>query len=259
MEDKIMLRKDSTTANVILNHPEAYNAFDSSMLNKLRTVIAQVSEDDTIRVVLIRSTLDKSFISGADIAHMQEQSMEETKHFIELGCDVFDAIESCPKPVVAVINGYCLGGGLELALACDLRIASNNAKFGFPEVKLGILPGWGGLLRAPRIIGPSKTMEFIFTGRMFDAKEAKEIGLVNSVCKPEELEAYSNEMAKTIAANAPLPIRLSKKWVPILSSAPKESHKSIFTHATLDCFQSEDRTEGICAFLQKRRPHFRGK
>lgn len=256
---KLTFTVQSHVAELVVDAPKTYNALDASLLDEFREAVRRLEETADVRVALVKSALPKSFLSGADIAYMERSTLADSKQFIDKGWEVFRALEACSKPVIAVINGYCLGGGLELALACDIRIASASAKFGFPEVKLGIVPGWGGLSRAPRQIGMAKAKELMFTGRMYTAEEALRMGLVNQVIEDGALPGFALDMARGIAANAPLAVGLVKRWMPAAAQGNGPEGMAIAAHATLACCLSQDRREGMRAFLEKRPPLFLGQ
>lgn len=259
MDEAIVLKTSDHIAQLRFNQPHNYNALDEKLLVLFQQKIRSVSNDPTIRALVISSTSQKAFVSGADIAYMRNNSPEKAEWFCDLGFWAFQTLQELPVPVIAAISGHCLGGGLELAMACDLRVASSRAKFGYPEVKLGILPGWGGLSRTAAATGLSRAKELMFTGRIIPASEALEYHLVDRVVEPEQLEQTCMELARSIAVNAPLPVRLIKQNIVKASVASPEEANAIADRAMGLCFSSEDQREGMQAFLEKRPPVFRGK
>lgn len=259
MEETVLLQSAGHIATLRLNRPQTFNALDEESLKLLLEKVNAVAADPEIRVLIVGSTSPKSFASGADIAQMLHNSPAQSERFCDLGFWAFQALADLPQPVIAAVGGHCLGGGLELAMACDLRIASRRAKFGYPEVRLGILPGWGGLHRTASAIGMARAKEMMFTGQAITAEEALRIGLVNQVVEPEALEDVCMQLAQTIAANAPLPIRLIKQTIGAAASAPPAAANAIADRAMGLCFSSDDQKEGMRAFLEKRPPVFRGR
>ncbi len=250
--------EEENIAIITLNRPEALNALNRGLLEELDNVLEEIRKDDKIRSVVIIGS-GRAFSSGADLAEAGTGGEAELRARTELGQKVFDKIETFDKPVIAAINGYALGGGLELAAACDMRIAAENASFGNPEVIRGLIPGWGGCVRLPKLIGRAKAAQIILTGERIDAKEAERIGLVNKVVPPDELKSTAIYMAGTLATRAPIAIRLAKN---ILSKAMEisiEEGNKMMVDGNIICAKSEDIVEGISAFLEKRTPKFKNK
>ena len=244
---------------ITMNRPEALNALNDQVLKDLDAVLDAAEANDEV-LVLILTGAGRSFVAGADIGQMKDFTPVQAKQFGMYGNSVFLKLENFPKPVIAAVNGFALGGGCELSMACDIRLASEKAKFGQPEVGLGITPGFGGTQRLPRIVGYGKAMELILSARVIGAAEAKEIGLVNAVYPPEELMDKAMELANAIAANAQIAVRQSKRC--IRKGMQTDIHTGVAYEAEAFglCFSTEDQTEGMTAFVEKRQEkHFQGK
>ena len=235
-----------------INRPKALNALNEDVLKDLGAAFDAVNLDE-IRVVILTGAGEKSFVAGADIAAMSTMTKAEGEAFGKFGNDVFRKIEVFPVPVIAAVNGFALGGGNELAMSCDIRICSENAVFGQPEVGLGITPGFGGTQRLARLIGPGKAKEMVYGGRNNKADEAYRVGLVNAVYPQEELMAAAKKLASGIAKNAPIAVRNCKKA--INDGLEADMDQAIVVEEKLfgDCFETEDQKEGMAAFLEKRK------
>jgi enoyl-CoA hydratase len=253
----LKVERESGIALIQIDRPEVRNALDPDTYRKLGEALTEVGCDRNIRSIIITGAGDKVFASGSDVKMISLRTHLENLDWI--GPAIFSQIEMLPKPVIAAINGYALGAGCELALACDLRIASRNAKFGQPEVKIGILPGGGGTQRLPRIVGLGKAKELIFTGEIIDAQEAYRIGLVNKVVESSELIKEAKEMANRIMKNAPLAVRLSKMAMNAAVSTDINTGMQLEKLAQTILFSTEDRKEGTSSFLEKRSPSFKGQ
>jgi len=252
--EHIKVKKKKEIGIITLNRPEARNALNRKMLHELGDALTELENDLQIRVIIIAG--NKDFCAGADIKEMNAIKPEEIETFCRWGHKVFDQLEGMGKPVIAAITGFALGGGCELALACDIRIAGESTQFGQPEVNLGLIPGFGGTQRLSRLIGVAKAKEMILTGKIIDAKEAESIGLVNGVVKDEELMIAAEEMAQVIAQKAPIAVKMAKKLINENQEIIKGLEKEIEFFAR--CFATQDRLEGINAFLEKRKPKFKG-
>lgn len=254
----IEYKREDDIGVLYINRPQALNALNRETLGELKSFLQDVLPGEGLRALIVTGAGDKAFVAGADIKEMYDMTDGEFEDYIELAQGVYELIENS-IPSIAAINGYALGGGCELALACDVRIASDKAKLGFPEVKLGIFPGWGGTQRATRLIGPGKAKELIFTGEMIDAQEAQRIGLVERVVPHEKLMEEAKNLASTIAKRGPIAVRLAK--TAINAGYDMDLKKALLLEKSLVsiCFKSEDRVEGMKAFLEKREPSFKSK
>ena len=246
-------------AILTIDRPEALNALTADVLRDLGEAMDAVEANDEAYVVILTGA-GRSFVAGADIGEMKPLTAVEGKAWGNAGNDVFLKVENCTKPVIAAINGFALGGGCELAMACDIRLASEKAKFGQPEVGLGITPGFGGTQRLARIVGTGRAMELILTAKTIDAAQAEKIGLVNAVCPPGELMDKAMEMAEMIAAQAQVAVRESKRCVRKGIQTDINTGLAFEAEAFGLCFSTEDQKEGMSAFLEKRKEkHFTGK
>ncbi|HXG01095.1 MAG TPA: enoyl-CoA hydratase-related protein [Bacteroidota bacterium] len=246
-------------ATVTINRPDKLNALNAQAKAELREVMTSLKTDPAVDVVIITGAGEKAFVAGTDIRELTELNGETGKEFSAKGQEVFDLIENLGKPVIAAINGYALGGGCELALACHLRIASENARFGQPEVNLGITPGYGGTQRLARLIGRGRAMEMILTGDQIDAQEAHRIGLVNKVVPAGELMTTARSLAKTIASKGQIAIRMALKAVNMTQETTLSDGQQLEASLFGVCCGTEDFKEGTRAFLEKRKPAFRNR
>lgn len=246
------------TAVVTLNRPEALNAIDLPHAEELEARLRELAGDAAVRAVVLTGAGEKAFVAGADIKYMQGLDVLGARRWGELGHAIGRWLETMPKPTIAAVNGYALGGGCELALACDLRLASTRARFGQPEVGLGIFPGWGGTLRLARVTSLGFAKELIFTGRTVEAEEALARGLVNAVHEPEELLPKSLELCAELESKAPLALAYAKEAANL--SLQGDHRASLETEARLFAmlFATADQKEGMGAFVEKREPRFRG-
>ena len=251
----IDLHKEDGVALLTINRPEALNAMNTAMLDELREVVEQVDSDTEVRVLVITGT-GKAFIAGADIGYMRSLSPQQAKAWSERGQRAVGKLESMKKPVIAAVNGYALGGGTELALACDIRVASERAVFGQPEVKLGMIAGFGGTQRLPRLVGSGRAKEMLFTGDHYDARSAYEMGLVNKVVPAEELLDYCLDMAKRIAGRGTQAVRLSKEAVNRGGDMDLEKALQLESDLYGSVFSSGEPSEGCGAYLDKREPEW---
>ena len=259
MYQNILLDINEPVAIVTVNRPDKLNVLNKLTIEELKTVFTELSSNEKILAIILTGAGEKAFIAGADISELNKLDVINGKEFSEKGQFVFNMIENLEKPVIAAVNGFALGGGCELALACHFRIASSNAKFGQPEVNLGIMPGFGGTQRLTRLINSGRTMEMILTGDMIDANEALRIGMVNHVYPQNELISKAIEIANKIASKAPIAvknvIKAIKKADEVLLQDGQKFEASLFAL----CCGSEDFKEGTSAFLEKRKPNFNNK
>jgi len=255
----IDVTRDGAVAIVTVNRPEALNALNLETIQELRSALQAVASDDSVRAVVLTGAGEKAFIAGADIKYMSTLTVLEARAWGALGHACASLLESMPKPTIAAINGFALGGGCEMALGCDIRYASTKAKLGQPEINLGILPGWGGSQRLPRVVGIGIAKELIFTGRMVDAAEAARIGLVNAVFEPEELLPKTLELAQQLAGKSPSAMAFAKQATNLALQGSVAD--GLAQEATLFAalFATEDQSEGMGAFIEKRPPSFTGR
>jgi len=242
-----------------LNRPTAYNAVNEQLMSELREALQEIEKDDEVKVVVITAEGQKVFCTGADLKLASELDEASALPLIESGQEVYNYVENFPKPIIAAINGLALGGGLELALACDIRIASEEAKVGCPESSIGLTPAWGGLQRLPRVVGLGKAKELVFTGAMITANEAAEMGLINKVVAPDELESTVNWTAAKIAGNAPIALKYAKESLNKVFDVPIEEGLKKDATMCAKCFGTADIKEGIKAVFEKRKSTFKGK
>ncbi|BCV24590.1 enoyl-CoA hydratase-related protein [Gelria sp. Kuro-4] len=257
--ENITLTREKNIAIITVNRPQVLNALNRQTLAELKATFLECEEDPGVRAVIITGSGLKAFVAGADINELNGLPPVEGLKLMHLGQEVFGLLEKMGTPSIAAVNGYALGGGCELAMACDLRIASTNAKFGQPEIKLGNIPGWGGTQRLPRLIGKTKAKELIYTGRFITAMEAERLGLVNKVVSPEELLLTAKELAREVAAMAPIAIKMAKAAIDQGTEAELAIGLSLEAQGVAMCLTTDDQKEGVRAFFEKRAPVFQGK
>jgi enoyl-CoA hydratase len=256
--ETLRLDRQGRVAIITINRPDKRNALNIKTREEGAALLDQLREDDSVGVVVFTGAGDKAFIAGADIGEFAGRTAI-TQREVMTSRSLFTAIDTFPKPVIAMINGYCLGGGCELALACDIRIASENASFGQPEINLGIIPGGGGTQRLTRLIGEGKAMELILTGDIIDARTAFTIRLVNHVVPADQLQAKTLEMANRIAEKSPIALQLAKEAVKLASKSNLDEGLRREVDLFALCFSTEDKNEGVSAFLEKRKAVWKGK
>jgi len=257
--ENILLEKKNAIAYITVNRPKVLNALNMATMEELRGAFHDVKNDKNIRVVIFTGAGEKAFIAGADISELAKHDAVSGKDYTHRGQNVLNLIENLGKPVIACLNGFALGGGCEIAMACTMRLASENAKLGQPEVKLGIIPGYGGTQRLPRLVGRGIAMQLVLTGDIISAEEAHRIGLVNEVTAPGELIPRAEAIAQKIIANAPLAIQYAMEAVNHGLDLPLA--EGLYLEATLFgvCCATEDKKEGTAAFLEKRAASFKGR
>jgi enoyl-CoA hydratase len=257
--ENLLVERDEATAVVTINRPKVLNALNTQTLDELRRVILELKQDESVRVVILTGAGEKAFVAGADINELAVQTPTGGREHALAGQHVLDLIENMGKPVIAAINGYALGGGCELAMACTLRLAADTAKLGQPEISLGLIPGYAGTQRLPRLVGKGKAMEMILTGAPVAADEAQRIGLVNRVVPAADLMAQARALAAQLAKNAPIAMRY------IITAINKGldmpfADACVFEATLFGLIAStEDMREGTTAFLEKRKPAFKGR
>jgi enoyl-CoA hydratase len=256
--ETLLFERRGRVAVVTINRPDKRNALNIKTREEGAALLEQLTQDDSVGVVVFTGAGDKAFIAGADIAEFADRTAV-TQRDVMKARSLFTAIDTFPKPIIAMINGYCLGGGCELALACDIRLASETASFGQPEINLGIIPGGGGTQRLTRLVGEGKAMELILTGDIIDARTALAIGLVNHVVPADQLNARTMDIANRIAEKAPIALALAKEAVKVASRSNLDEGLRREVDLFALCFSTEDKDEGVKAFLEKRKPAFKGR
>jgi enoyl-CoA hydratase len=242
-----------------LNRPKQLNVFNLETLTEFRDILMKLGKEDSMNVLILRSNHDKVFTAGADIREMLAKDMVAAWEFAEIGHSIANKLESFPIPVIASINGFCMGGGVEFICACDMRIASDNAFFAQSEIDIGIIPGWGGTQRLTRIIGYGKAKELIYTGKRIDALKALELGLVNEVVKHDNLEKATEQLARVIADKGRIALIAAKKLMNLRFETSESKGLREEIHGWAELFESEDQKEGMQAFIERRKPKFKNK
>jgi len=254
-----LYEKGEGIATITINRPEALNALNEETIRELLARFEDAENDENIRVIVITGAGDRAFSAGADLKMMKDASPVRGTELSRHGQHLCNRIEALGKPVIAAINGYALGGGIELAMACDIRVASENAQVGQPEINVGLIPGWGGTQRLPRYVGKGIAKEMIFTGKRIDAKTAERLGLVNAVVPADQLKAKVKELATELTGKPPIAIKFCKALV----NNSTETHPDVGLWQEAEAFglvaSTEDFNEGVTAFLEKRKPQYKGK
>lgn len=252
--ENILIEKEDNLATIIINRPQSLNALNAQTIKELGQALDELNADKNCRAIILTGSGEKSFVAGADIKEFSDFGQEQAEHLARNGQnELFNKVENMSKPVIAAVNGFALGGGLELAMASHIRYASDNAKLGLPEVTLGLIPGYGGTQRLPKLVGKGLANELIFSAKVIPAQRAKEIGLVNEVFTQEELLPKAKDLAQTIARNSPMAIAKAINAVN-LSDTDKGFDAEIKAFGEL--FEMDDKKEGVGAFLEKRKPNF---
>ncbi|MGD8329221.1 MAG: enoyl-CoA hydratase-related protein [Acidobacteriota bacterium] len=257
--ENLTLEIDGAIATLTVNRPKALNALTAGATREIGAAIDALAADDAVRAVIITGAGDRAFVAGADIGVLNTYNAVQARDAAYLGQSTFDKIEQCPKPVIAAINGFALGGGCELALACHIRLAADTAKIGLPEINLGVIPGHGGTQRLARLVGKGKALELICTGDHVGAEEAWRIGLVNQVVTADELMETARELAGKLAAKPPIAMRYALEAVNQGLNATMNEGQAIEAHLFGLLFSTEDQSEGMSAFLEKRKAEWKGR
>ena len=259
MSNTVLLEVKDGIGYITINRPAALNALSSEVLTDLNLVLDEVEKHEDIRVVIVSGQGDKAFVAGADIKEMDQMSPIQAFEYMTYANDTFTRLSDLTQPTIAVLNGYALGGGLELALSTDIRIGFEKTMVGFPEVGLGIIPGFAGAQRMSRLIGTSKTKELIYTARIVKGNEAYDLGILNKLVPAEELLSSAEELAKSIMKNAPLAVEKAKHVIQVGSELPLKNAIRLETEAEALLFSTEDKVEGMRAFVEKRKAVFNRK
>lgn len=250
----ILLENEGQISTITINRPQSLNALNGATISELSEALSQLEQDSNCRVIIITGSGEKSFVAGADIKEFSDFGQDKAEELARNGQNsLFNKIENLRKPVIAAVNGFALGGGLELAMACHIRYASENAKLGLPEVTLGLIPGYGGTQRLPKLVGKGLANEMIFSAKMISAIRAKEMGLVNEVFSLEELLPKTKELATLISKNSPQGI---SKAIAVVNASDSAEGYELEIKSFGELFEMEDKKEGVSAFLEKRKPNF---
>jgi enoyl-CoA hydratase len=255
----ILLAIEEKIATLTFNRPKVLNAMNLEVLGEIYDAVSACADNDDVRAVILTGAGDKAFVAGADIAQMQNATSVEILRLMEAGHKTMRLIETMPKPAIAAVNGFALGGGTEIALACDIRFASEKAIFGQPEILIGVIPGWGGTQRLPRLIGMGLAKEIILSGAQINAQRAYEIGLVNKVFPPEKLMEEAKKFAAKLAALPSFALKMAKNAINYGFDMSLDNASALEIGAIAQCFATEDQKEGMSAFLEKRKPNFKGR
>jgi enoyl-CoA hydratase len=256
--EHIIFQVEEGIATITFNRPKALNALNAALLEEFSKALDEIAADENIRVLVLTGAGDKSFVAGADITELATYNSLTAKNFAQKGHGIIVKLQQLPIAVIAAVNGFALGGGTEIAICCDFIYASENAKFGQPEINLGLIPGFGGTQRLPRLIGSNMTKELIFTGKMISAAEAKKIGIANKVVPQDQLLEEVTKTAKEIASKGKVSLRAAKQAINFGLNADLATGIHIEIEGFSMCFASSDSKEGTSAFLEKRKPEFKG-
>jgi len=245
-------------ATITFNRPKAMNAMNSETMGELLHAVTNCKNDDGVKGIILTGAGEKAFVAGADIAEMQNLRPKEALAFMELGHETLRLLETLPKPSIAAVNGFALGGGTEITMACDIRFASETARFGQPEILIGLIPGWGGTQRLPRLIGMGRAKELVMSGELIDAKRAYEIGLVNRIFPPDQLLTEAKKFARKLAGMPGFAVKMAKHAINFGYDLAIDNAIRIEVECCAQCFSTDDQKEGMKAFLEKRKPVFTG-
>jgi enoyl-CoA hydratase len=255
----IIFEKSEGIATITLNRPDALNAWSQQLAHEFLDALKDIAEDETVKAVIITGAGDKAFSAGADIKAMKGMTALKARALSQMGYNICNAIESLGKPVIAAINGYALGGGMEVSMACDFRIASDKAKMGQTEINIGLIPGWGGTQRLTRLVGKARAKELVCTGRIIDADTALQWGIVNKVAPHEELQITARALASELASKAPVAMKVAKSLIEKGADVDLQSALALEREGFGVVASSEDLQEGVSAFLEKRKAAWKGK
>lgn len=255
----LLFAVEEGVAIITFNRPKALNAMNSETMKELYDAVIRCKNDETIKAIILTGSGEKAFVAGADISEMKDLRPKEALAFMELGHETLRALETLPKPSIAAVNGFALGGGTEISMACDMRFASETARFGQPEILIGLIPGWGGTQRLPRLVGMGRAKELIMGGEQIDAKRAYEIGLVNQVFPADQLLDAAKKFAKKLAGLPGFAIKMAKHSINYGYDLALDNANRLETECCAQCFSTDDQKEGMTAFLEKRKPNFKGQ
>ena len=255
----LLFAVEDGVAIITFNRPKALNAMNSETMKELYDAVIRCKNDEAVKAIILTGSGEKAFVAGADISEMKDLRPKEALAFMELGHETLRALETLPKPSIAAINGFALGGGTEISMACDMRFASETARFGQPEILIGLIPGWGGTQRLPRLVGMGRAKELIMGGGQIDAKRAYEIGLVNQVFPADQLLDAAKKFAKKLAGMPGFAIKMAKHSINYGYDLSLDNANRLETECCAQCFSTDDQKEGMAAFLEKRRPNFKGQ
>ena len=255
----ILFTVEDGVATLTFNRPKALNAMNSETMAELQSAVTHCKNDEGIKVLILTGAGEKAFVAGADIAQMQEMKPHQALAFMEMGQETLRLLETMPKPSIAAVNGYALGGGTEISLACDIRFASEKAVFGQPEILIGIIPGWGGTQRLPRIVGMGRAKELIMGGEQIDARRAYEIGLVNRIYPADQLLIETRKFALKLTGLPGFALKMAKHSINFGYDLALDNATRLEAECCAQCFSTDDQKEGMDAFLKKRKPLFTGR